>query len=312
MENVDFFVTFAPNLVYYSLKMGKNKRKKRSRGSLQLITTCISTALVLILLGMVVFTVFTARNLSSYVKENLTVTMMLNDETTEPEAQQLCEKLRTRPYIGSLEYITKDSVLAEQTAEMGIDPSEFAEQNPFLSSIEFQLKAEYANSDSLKWISEELKQNQKVNEIVYPQDLIDSVNTFLKKVSLVLLVLAALLLFVSFSLINNTVRLGIYARRFSIHTMKLVGASWGFIRWPFIKRAIGMGLLAGIIAIAVLGTGVWLLYRYDPEVTRVITPQVLLVTGVAVLVFGIIITTFCSWLSVNKFLRMKASELYQI
>jgi cell division transport system permease protein len=292
--------------------MGKNKSKKRSRGSLQLVTTCISTALVLILLGMVVFTVFTARNLSAYVKENLTVTMMLADDTTEPEAQQLCDKLGKRPYISSLQYITKDSVLSEQTAEMGIDPSEFAEQNPFLSSIELQLKAEYANSDSLKWISEELKQSQKVNEIVYPQDLVDSVNNFLSKVSLVLLVLAALLLFVSFSLINNTVRLGIYARRFSIHTMKLVGASWGFIRAPFLKRAVGMGLLAGIVAIAVLGTGVWVLSKYEPDVMKVITPQVLLITAVAVLVFGVIITTFCSWLSVNKFLRMKASELYKI
>jgi cell division transport system permease protein len=292
--------------------MGKNKSKKRSRGSLQLVTTCISTALVLILLGMVVFTVFTARNLSAYVKENLTVTMMLADDTTEPEAQQLCDKLGKRPYISSLQYITKDSVLSEQTAEMGIDPSEFAEQNPFLSSIELQLKAEYANSDSLKWISEELKQSQKVNEIVYPQDLVDSVNNFLSKVSLVLLVLAALLLFVSFSLINNTVRLGIYARRFSIHTMKLVGASWGFIRAPFLKRAVGMGLLAGMVAIAVLGTGVWVLSKYEPDVMKVITPQVLLITAVAVLVFGVIITTFCSWLSVNKFLRMKASELYKI
>ena len=298
--------------MYYILKMGKNKSKKRSRGSLQFVTTCISTALVLILLGMVVFTVFTARNLSAYVKENLTVTMMLADDTTEPEAQQLCDQLSKRPYISSLQYITKDSVLAEQTAEMGIDPSEFAEQNPFLSSIELQLKAEYANSDSLKWISEELKQSQKVNEIVYPQDLVDSVNNFLSKVSLVLLVLAALLLFVSFSLINNTVRLGIYARRFSIHTMKLVGASWGFIRWPFLKRAIGMGLLAGIVAIAVLGTGVWVLSQYEPDVMKVITPQVLLITAVAVLVFGVIITTFCCWLSVNKFLRMKASELYKI
>ena len=130
--------------------------------------------------------------------------------------------------------------------------------------------------------------------------------------SLVLLILAGLLLFVSFSLINNTVRLGIYERRFSIHTMKLVGASWSFIRWPFIKRSIGLGLLAGVIAIAVLGAGVWVLSSKEPDVMKVITPQVLLFTAVAVLVIGVIITTFCCWLSVNKFLRMKASELYQI
>ena len=291
--------------------MGKKKKKNRGRSKLQLVTLCISTSLVLILLGMVVFTVFTAKDLSSYVKENLTVTMALAEDTTEPEAQQLMEQLRARPYISNLEYINKDSMLAEQTVEMGIDPSEFAGYNPFFAMVEFQLKAEYANSDSLRWISQELKRNAKIDEVTYPQDLIDSVNNFLTKVGIVLLILAALLLFVSFSLINNTVRLGIYARRFSIHTMKLVGASWGFIRAPFIRQAVVLGLVAGILACVVLGIGVYVLFTYEPDVMKVITWRVLFITGCAVLVCGVIITTFCSWLSVNKFLRMKAGELYK-
>ena len=124
--------------------------------------------------------------------------------------------------------------------------------------------------------------------------------------------LAGLLLFVSFALINNTVRLGIYSRRFGIHTMKLVGASWNFIRKPFIRRAVMLGLLAGIIAIIVLGIGVYMLMNYEPDVREVITPEVLVVTAVAVLVFGVVITTLCSWFSVNRFLRMKAGELYKI
>jgi cell division transport system permease protein len=128
----------------------------------------------------------------------------------------------------------------------------------------------------------------------------------------VLLVLATLLLFVSFTLINNTVRLGIYSRRFGIHTMKLVGASWKFIRKPFIRRAILLGLIAGIIAIVVLGVGVYILFRLEPDVMEVITPEVLIITAVAVLVFGVVITTLCSWFSVNRFLRMKAGELYKI
>ena len=291
--------------------MGKKKKKNRGRSKLQLVTLCISTSLVLILLGMVVFTVFTAKDLSSYVKENLTVTMALAEDTTEPEAQQLKEQLRARPYISNLEYINKDSMLAEQTVEMGIDPSEFAGYNPFFAMVEFQLKAEYANSDSLRWISQELKRNAKIDEVTYPQDLIDSVNNFLTKVGIVLLILAALLLFVSFSLINNTVRLGIYARRFSIHTMKLVGASWGFIRAPFIRQAVVLGLVAGILACVVLGIGVYVLFTYEPDVMKVITWRVLFITGCAVLVCGVIITTFCSWLSVNRFLRMKAGELYK-
>ncbi len=293
--------------------MANNKKKSRGRqGGLQVATLCISTSMVLILLGMVVLTVFTARNLSSYVKEKLTVTMLLGEDITDSEAQQLCGKLSARPYISKLEYISKEQVLEEQKESMGTDPSEFAGVNPFVSEIDFQLAAEYANNDSLQWISKELKQLPKVTEITYPQDLIDSVNKTLRKISLVLLILAGLLLFVSFALINNTVRLGIYSRRFGIHTMKLVGASWNFIRKPFIRRAIMLGLLAGIIAIIVLGIGVYMLFNYEPDVREVITPEVLVVTAVAVLVFGVVITTLCSWFSVNRFLRMKAGELYKI
>ena len=293
--------------------MANNKKKSRGRqGGLLVATLCISTSMVLILLGMVVLTVFTARNLSSYVKEKLTVTMLLGEDITDSEAQQLCGKLSARPYISNLEYISKEQVLEEQKESMGTDPSEFAGVNPFVSEIDFQLAAEYANNDSLQWISKELKQLPKVTEITYPQDLIDSVNKTLRKISLVLLILAGLLLFVSFALINNTVRLGIYSRRFGIHTMKLVGASWNFIRKPFIRRAVMLGLLAGIIAIIVLGIGVYMLMNYEPDVREVITPEVLVVTAVAVLVFGVVITTLCSWFSVNRFLRMKAGELYKI
>lgn len=292
--------------------MGKNKNKTRNRQGLQVFTLCISTAMVLILLGMVVLTVFTARNLSSYVKENLTVTMLLGEDITDPEAQQLCDKLVTKPYINKLEYISKEQVLQEQKEVLGTDPSEFAGTNPFGSQIEFQLNAEYATNDSLKWISDELTKIPKVTEIRYPEDLVESVNKTLARMSLVLLVLAGLLLIVSFVLINNTVKLGIYARRFNIHTMKLVGASWGFIRRPFIKQAIVLGIVAAIIALVVLAAGLYFLFRFDPEVKEVLTWQVMAITGITVLLAGVIITTICSWLSVNKFLKMKAGELYKI
>ena len=255
----------------------------------------------------------TARNLSSYVKENLVVTMMLEQDMTNSEAQQLCTKLKGRPYINQLSFISKEQALKEQTAAMGTDPTEFTGgDNPFLASVELTLKADYANNDSLKWISKELKRYPKVSDITYQKDLIDSVNTTLTKISIGLLVLAVLLTFVSFSLINNTVRLGIYARRFSIHTMKLVGASWGFIRRPFIRRAISIGIVAALIACLVLGGCIYALYRYEPDTLLVVTWQVMAVTGGAVLLFGIIITAICASISVNKFLRMKAGELYKI
>ena len=260
---------------------------------------------------MVVFSVQVADNLSAYVKENLTVTLMLSEDMTNPEAQQLCKELQTQPYINHITYISKEQALQEQKIAMGTDPSEFLGVNPFVGSIELQLKADYANSDSLRNVSKTLKKNPKVNEIMYSQDLMDSVNENLGRVNMVLLVLAVLLTIVSFSLISNSVKLGVFARRFTIHTMKLVGASWGFIRQPFLRRSLGIGVGAAVVAIAVLGAGVYALYLYEPEVMNVITWQVLAITAGAVLLFGLLITFLCTYFSVNRFLRMKAGELYK-
>ena len=292
--------------------MGKRRKSNQVRHGLQGVTLCISTALVLILLGMVVFSVLTARNLSAYVKENLTVTLMLAEDMTGPEAKVLCNNLKKRPYINHLTYISKEQALKEQTEAMGTDPSEFLGANPFVASIELQMKADYANNDSLRWIAAELKKYPKVSDITYQKDLVESVNRNLAKVSIVLLVIASLLTFVSFSLISNTVRLGVYARRFSIHTMKLVGASWGFIRRPFLGQAALIGVIAALMACAVLGSGIYAVYYYAPDMMAVITWQVIAITAATVLLFGILITVFSATISVNKFLKMKAGDLYKI
>lgn len=290
----------------------KRRRHGRRQGSLQIITLCISTSLVLILLGMVTFTVLTARNLSSYVKENLTVTLMLSEKMTVAESQRLRTSLNNKRYISRTLYISPQQALKEHVKAMGSDPTDFLGGNPFVGSIEMQLKAEYANNDSLKWITRELRANSNIEDITYQKDFMDQVNANLRKISIVLLVLAALLTFISFSLINNTIRLSVFSRRFSIHTMKLVGASWSFIRWPFIKRAIAEGLVAAMVADGVLAAGIYALYNLEPEILVVVDWRVMTITGVAVLLFGLIITTFCSYLSVNRFLRMSAGDLYKI
>lgn len=292
--------------------MGKKRNRPRNRYRLQGVTLCISTAMVLVLLGLVVFSVLIGRNLSSYVKENLVVTMMLDQDMSDTEAKQFCKMLQDRPFINSLQYVSKEQALKEGIKELGADPSEFADGNPFLSSIELTLNANYANTDSLRWISKELKNHPKVNEITYQKDLVEAVNKTIAKISLVLLLLAVLLTIVSFSLINNTVRLGIYARRFSIHTMKLVGASWGFIRKPFVKQALWVGIAAAILAILVLGGLIYALYYYEPDILTVLDWKVAAITAGVVLLFGIIITTLCANISVNKFLKMKAGDLYKI
>ena len=279
---------------------------------MQLVTLCISTSMVLVLLGLVVFSVLTSHNLSQWVKENLTVTVMLKDEVTSNEAKLLCRDLYHRPYSRNIDYISREQALKEQSEAMGSDPSEFLGINPFSATLELQMKSDYANRDSLKWISAELKKNAKVADVTYQVDLMDRVNSNLTKVNILLLVIAGLLTFISFSLISNTVRLSVYSRRFLIHTMKLVGASWGFIRRPFMKNGLVVGILAALIAIGVLGVCVYGLYYYESNMMTIITWRELAITAGAVLLFGIIITTVSSYISVNKFLRMSAGELYKI
>lgn len=159
-----------------------------------------------------------------HVKENLVVTVMLQQDMGDNEAQTLTRSIARCPYIKDIRFISKRDALKDAAKEMGANPASFTDGvNPFSSSIELTLKSDYANSDSLQWIAKDLKKYPKVSTISYQRDLIDAVNRNLAKIGVVLLVLAVLLTIVSFSLINNTVRLGIYARRFSIHTMKLVG-----------------------------------------------------------------------------------------
>ena len=164
----------------------------------------------------------------------------------------------------------------------------------------------------MKWIAKELKAYPRVTEVTYQHDLIEQVNNSLAKISIGLLIVAALLTFISFSLINNTVRLGIYARRFSIHTMKLVGASWGFIRRPFLRKAVLVGVVSALLADGFLGGCLYAWSLHEPELMNVLGWQELAITNGSVFLFGIIITAFCACISVNKFLKMKAGDLYKI
>ncbi|MCR5241318.1 MAG: permease-like cell division protein FtsX [Prevotella sp.] len=292
--------------------MGKKTKTTGSRHGLQVVTLCISTTMVLVLLGLVVFTVLTARNLSSYVKENLTVTVVLGDDMTQQERGAAYNRLRVRPYVYQITYISKEQAKKENSEELGSDPTDFVGFNPFPATFEIQLTAEYANSDSVLQVKKELLSIPKISEVNYPEDLMDKVNSNLSKISLILLILAVLLTIVSFSLISNSVRLSVYSRRFLIHTMKLVGASWSFIRRPFLRRAIGVGVVAALLAIAILGGAVYGLYVLEPTLLTIIGWEELTITAAAVLLFGIVITAFCAYLAVNRFLKMTAGELYKI
>lgn len=287
-------------------------KKAGSFFNMQFITSSISTTLVLLLLGLVVFFVLSANNLSVYVRENIAFSIQLSDDMKEPAIMEFQKKLNKEPFVKQTTYISKEQALKEQREAMGTDPAEFLGYNPFNASIEVKLNADYANSDSIAWIKDAILSNKHILDVDYPQDLLDSVNNNIRKISFALLALAALLTLISFALINNTIRLTIYSQRFLIHTMKLVGASWAFIRRPFIARNVWIGILAATMANAVLIGMAYALVNYQPDIITVATPKVILIVMAAVFVFGVTITTLCAFISINKYLHMKAGELYYI
>ena len=278
----------------------------------QFITSCLSISLVLILLGTVIFFVFTARNLSDYMRENINISLLLDDKMSEKTIDAFKAELEARPYVKSLEYISKEQGLETVKAEMGADPSEFLGFNPITASFEVKLKSEYANNDSIQRILDEMKMTNNVVDVLYQKDLINSVNNNIKKISFIMLIIAALFTYISFALINNTVRLSIFSQRFDINTMKLVGASWWFIRKPFLKRGLLVGLISATIATAFLFFGIRFLKEQEPQFGAIISNEVMAVVALCVYAFGLIITFCCIYFSLNKFLKMSSNTLYHI
>lgn len=290
----------------------KKTKKKSSHSDMQFVTSSISTTMVLILLGLVVAFSLTANNLSIYVRENINFSFLLSDDTTPQQAMQLMHGLWKEPYVKTLQYVSKEQALKEQTAAMGTNPSDFLGYNPFTASVEVKLHSNYANTDSITKISNAIRRNSNVKDVLYQQGLLDAVNNNIRNISAVLLGLAFLLTLISFALINNTIRQSIHSKRFLIHTMKLVGASWGFIRKPFLLRNMWGGVLAGVVANVILWAGFFWLVDLEPALGDVLSWSVMGVVTLSVLAFGIIITLLCAYLSINKYLRMKASSLYYV
>lgn len=282
------------------------RRKRRFVLEWQAVTSTLSTTMVLILMGLVVLCVLTARQVTSTVKENMLVTIVLNDEISQSETASMQDMLRTERYVRDVHLIPADEVLQEQIEAIGSDPEDFIGFNPYYTELEMSMVPDYANSDSLTWIIEELKEKYPaVTDVNYHKDLVDNLNRNLSKITLVLLVMASLLLVVLIGLINNTVRLSIYSRRFLIHTMKLVGASWSFIRRPFMMRSLCIALISALLADGVLLAGVHSALTYDAALRQFIPNESLLLMGLSVFVLGILIMLLCTYLSVTHLLRKK-------
>ena len=288
----------------------KRRKKNKMHWNVQAITSTISTSLVLILIGLVILMSLTARIVADSVKENLTVTIVLNDDVQTNQAKQLQDSLCTLRYVGNIDYISREQAMQEQIESMGIDPTEFLGANPFSISMEIKVKPEYSVTDSLQWISTELRSTKSIAEVIYQKDLVDSLNRNLQRASFFLLAIAMLLIVISLSLINNTVRLSIYNHRFLLYTMKLVGARWSFIRRPFLIKAFWMGIASALIANTALFAGIYWAASHDEDVFRYVTQQNMAYTAIAILVVGLVLTIVCTFFSVTHCLKMRRSKLY--
>lgn len=278
----------------------------------QTISVYISTTLVLLLLGIMGILLVAAREVSRNIQDNLGVSVIINNEVEEADILKLKKRLDTSAYTQQVAYISKEQALEEQRAELGIDPVEQLGYNPYEAELEMTLKPEYANSDSLANIERELLRNRNIKEVIYQKDLMNSVNDSIKKTGAALMVLLVLLTVISWSLISNLVRLSIYSKRFLLHTMKLTGATWGFIRKPFIISNVWIGLLSGIMANVLLAASIYMLKGQMPGIMLYLSLDGLAVVGATVILFGIVICSLCAFLSVNRFLRMRSNDLYFI
>ena len=274
------------------------------------ITTVISIALVLTLVGLAGLLVLHARNLSDYVKENIVFNIIVDESAKEVDILQLQKEIDKTPAVKSTVYISKDLAAQSLTKDLGEDFVKFLGYNPLLASIDVYLKAEYADNANIDKIINQLKLQPLVKEVVYQRSLVDSINKNIRTISIIILGFGALLMIIALALINNTIRLAIYSQRFLIKSMQLVGATKNFIRWPFILIAILNGLLAGLVAIALLSGLIYFAQKEIPELVILQNYAEFGIMFAGLILLGILISLISTYLAVTKYLRLKVDALY--
>lgn len=274
------------------------------------ISTVVSITLVLFVLGLLGLVMLHARKLSDHVKENLGFSVILHDNARPAEISHLQKTLDVMPAVKSTEYVSSDMAAETLMEELGEDFVEFLGYNPLFPSIEVRLVASYANPDSLVLFEDEVMKNRIVREVHYQKDLVSSVNDNVEKIGLGLLVFGLLLLAIAFTLINNTIRLSVFSKRFLIKSMQLVGATQSFIRKPFVIKGVVQGLIGASLAILLL---LGVLYAGQHQIPELITFQdsrMLLSLFVMVILLGILISWISTHMAVKKYLRIKTDYLY--
>jgi cell division transport system permease protein len=274
------------------------------------VTVVISLALVLFMLGLLGLVIVNANKLSNHIKENIGFQVILKDTTTQAELDVLKQELSSSIYCKQVDYISKDQAAQKLQKDLGEDFITFLGYNPLLSSLDVKLNSDYANIDSLAGFEKQLMQKHFVKEVIYHKDMIKQVNQNARVIGMYILIFSGLLLVVAIALINNTIRLSIYSKRFLIRTMYLVGATQGFIRRPFIFKGVRQGIIAGLVAGFLLAGFLILSTRYIPDLLQLQDPNLLAVLFASIVLMGILISGLSAALSVTRYLRLKTDDLY--
>lgn len=277
----------------------------------QFLTSTISTTMALLLLGALTLFVLTAKEIRNYVHQDMTVTTILADTTSETTAQNLVVTLGEKVYVHKIDFISREQALQEQVEVLGVNPHEFLGKNPFSISLEMKMKADYVCTDSLEWITEDLMQESAIVDVIYHEDIIETINQNLNTITYILILITVVLSVISISLINNTVHLGIYSQRFVINTMKIIGARWNFIRRPFMLRSLRMGLISAAIATLFLLIVVQWAIGIEPSLSEFLPARNVLTMIACVFAFAMVITLTCTFISVTHFLKMQERDLYR-
>lgn len=291
--------------------MAKREHKqtlKRLRSSY--LSSVISTSLVLFLLGVVGLFLLNAKQISDLYKENVELTVYLNSNTKEADVIQFQKELDASSYIRETRFISKEDAAKEMEEELGKDFLSFLSYNPLPELIEVKVQPAYANSDSLGVIQMELEKNRLVERADYQKNLLDLMNHNIERLSLIMLLFSALLLFVSMVLINNTIRLSIYSKRFIINTMKLIGATRGFISRPFLTKSLLQGFFSGALAVSLLSGLIYILYNEFGDILNFADINTLLIVFVAIIILGMLITLLATYFSVRRYVRLGSDDLY--
>ncbi|MBF0648170.1 cell division protein FtsX [Dysgonomonas sp. GY75] len=276
------------------------------------VISTISITLVLFLLGLTILVAFTGKGLAAYFKENMGMSIELTGNMDAATIQKTKEKIEANPYVKSTTYISKEEVKKQLVDDLGGDPEEVLGYDPSRSYFDVFIKSEYVNTDSIKKVEASFKDFKLTKGLSFKEEDIALANQNLSKVGSILLVLAVILILISFTLIRNTIQLNIYSKRFLINTMQLVGATNGFIRRPFIMSTVVSGIIAAILAnVAITGVIYYFTNEY-PELISIVTMTELLIVYGLVLILGILITVLATISAVNRYLRMTTNKLYHV